>query len=341
MDKILFVDDERRILAGLKRRLRHKAGLWDMLFVDNPNEAIEIVSQSDIAVVIADMVMPGMSGLAMIKTMRATSPRSRFLMLTGSADLQTAMDAINEAAVFRFYTKPADTDLLIEGIEQALADRPIVQDAPSQLIQNGDMSHIGIAALNHLNVGVIVTDSNCRVRFANRIGGILLSEQDGLMLSSGEICRACSVEETNTLHGLVRTACGSLADVDIPALALSRPSDKRPLAVVVLPIKINAAMKSGEEEGSALASLFVSDPERRPPPPPHVLEKHLDISPAEARLVSVIAQGQSMDEAAESCGITIATARSYLKQIFAKTGTNRQAELVKLVMTSPGINRES
>lgn len=341
MEEILFVDDERPVLAGLKRRLRLKSDLWNMQFVSTPEEALKLVAGSKISVVVADMAMPGMSGLEMIKKMREFSPSTRFLMLTGTADLETAMDAINEAGVFRFFTKPVDTDLLIQGIEQALSDRSLAVSTPEFSAHESDISQVSIAALNHLNVGVIVTDTQARVRFANSMGGTLLSEQDGLTLSAGEICRGSTVEETNALHGLINAACSKTEDVDSPALALSRPSGKRPLSVVVLPIGTNDGTALRREPNIPLATLFVSDPERRPPPPPLILEKHLDISPAESRLVSALAQGHSMDDAAASCGVTVATARSYLKQVFAKTGTKRQAELVKLVMTSPGINRET
>jgi DNA-binding NarL/FixJ family response regulator len=341
VERILFVDDERPVLTGLKRRLRQKADSWDMQFIDSPERAIEIFGEKEVSVVVADMAMPGMSGLEMIKAMQELSPTTRFLMLTGTADLQTAMDAINEAGVFRFYTKPADTTLLIEGVEQALADRSETEVEPDKVLPGNDINQVGIAALNHLNVGVIVTDSEARVRFANSMGGILLSEQDGLTLSASEVCRSSNVDETQALHDLIRVACSGATDTDSPALSLSRPSGKRPLAVVVLPIGSNENDDRAADTNIALASLFVSDPERRPPPPPLILEKHLDVSPAEARLVSALAQGQSMDDAAASCGVTVATARSYLKQVFAKTGTKRQAELVKLVMTSPGINQDT
>jgi hypothetical protein len=131
-------------------------------------------------------------------------------MLTGSADLRTAMDAINEAAIFRFYTKPAGTALLVEGIQQALTDRPMASAAPGHSAQDGGMIHIGITAINDLNVGVIVRDS---------------------------VCRAHLVEETSALHSLVRVACDDGDDFDMPALSLSRPSGKKPLAVVALLIK--------------------------------------------------------------------------------------------------------
>lgn len=340
MVAILFVDDERSVLTGLKRRLHRKAGQWDLHFLDRPDEAIQLMRGIAVDVVVADMAMPGMTGLDMIKEMQKDSPQTKYLMLTGTADLQTAMDAINDASIFRFYTKPADTSLLIEGIEQALSELTGATHAAQGDAPSSDLAQIGLSTLNHLAVGVIVTDTDARVRFANSVGGILLSEQDGLTLSTNDVCRASSVEQTKILHNLIKAACDKTESENGSAIALQRPSGERSLAVVVLPV--DPSLSGSKDENSTalpLAALFVSDPARRPPPPPRVLEQHFDLSPAEARLASALAEGLPMDEAAETCGITVGTARSYLKQVFAKTGTSRQAELVKLVLTSPAINQ--
>jgi len=337
MPHILFVDDEQSVLDALKRRFHRVPQSWELAFLESPVAALKLVQDQDVAVVVADMAMPEMSGLEMIKKMKLVSPQTHYIMLTGAADLQTAMQAINDAAVFRFYTKPVDANLISEGIEQALADRQDNASSEDKGTDLTDVGDLGVAALDCLAVGVIVADRQSRVRFSNSMGGVLLSEQDGLTLSAGEVCRTSTVGETLLLHSLIQAVCDDQESADIPALSLTRPSARRPLAAVVLPVHSRHKQKSKSQRTLPLAAIFVSDPERRPPPAPQVLEQHLGLSPSEARLVSVLAQGHSIDSAASECGVTVATARSYLKQVFSKTGTNRQAELVKLVMTSPSI----
>lgn len=337
MPHILFVDDEQSLLDGLKRRFHRATQSWKFSFLNSPATAIQLVRDQDVAVVVADMSMPEMTGLEMIKRMKEISPQTHYLMLTGTADLQTAMNAINDVAIFRFYTKPADPDLISDGIEQALAARAKPPNLEKQEPESNEIGDIGLAALDHLAVGVIVADRKGRVRFSNSMGGVLLSEQDGLSLSAGEVCRASIIEDTHILHALIKSVCTGQESGDYSALSLSRPSGRRPLAAVVRPIRSRLNVKNKPHGTLPLAAIFVSDPERRPPPAPQVLERHLGLTPAEARLVSVLAQGHSLDIAATKCGVTVATARSYLKQIFSKTGTNRQVELVKLVMTSPGL----
>lgn len=339
MSKILFVDDEVAVLRGLKRRLRDKVNEWEMEFVDNPASGIELVNTNSIDVVVADMAMPGLSGIEMIKEMRNRVGHTRYLMLTGKADVQTAVSAINEAKVSRFFTKPVETAHLVEGIESALLEIATEKVLKSSARSTDDIGTAGLAALNHLSVAVIVTDREARVRFSNSVGSILLAEQDGLTLSGKDICRAAEVNDTNTLHSLISSVCDGVDETETPALSLSRPSGRRPLSAVVRPISDSNSGHDAYEPSPNLAALYISDPERRPPPSPKIVALHFGLTPAEARLVCALANGGAMDDAAKTCGVTIATARSYLKQIFQKTGTNKQPELVKLIMTSPSLHQ--
>ena len=80
--------------------------------------------------------------------------------------------------------------------------------------------------------------------------------------------------------------------------------------------------------------LFITDPSRAPNIPADLISQMFGLTRAEARLTAELAIGADLGDAAEACGITKATARSYLKQIFLKVGVSRQAELVKTVLSS-------
>ncbi|MCG8695639.1 MAG: response regulator [Minwuiales bacterium] len=333
--RILFVDDERNVLEGLQRQFRDRRDSWDLSFESTPAGALDLMRTRPADVVVSDMQMPGMTGLEMVVAMRQWAPQSAYIMLTGTADLETAMGAINQAAIFRFYTKPCPPGLLAEGIEAGLAasasGRP--SSKPSAVSRPNITESIGLAALNQLALSVIVTDRNGRVLLTNRSGGALLSDADGLMLSAGEICRAASPSETAGLHDLIRAVTDKSATdcFDVDAIALARPSMKRPLSLLVAPL---AAV---DEDAGRLAVLFVTDPERNPLASSDSIAKLFGLTNAEARLTHALAGGHRLEDAAKHCGITVSTARTYLKQVFGKTDTNRQSELIKLVLTYPAL----
>ena len=116
--KILIVDDEPQILQGYQRILR-KHFVVDI--ASGGQQALNAISShGPYAVVVSDMRMPGMSGLELLMDIRKIAPTTVRIMLTGNADQQTAMDAVNHGHVFRFLTKPCPPEILTDAIELAL-----------------------------------------------------------------------------------------------------------------------------------------------------------------------------------------------------------------------------
>lgn len=343
---ILFVDDEPAVLSSLSRQFRHQRDKWCMEFEGSPKSALQKAQEQHVDVVVSDMQMPGMNGLELISAMRRFAPDSTYIMLTGSSDLSTAMGAINDANVFRFYTKPCPADLLKEGIDAGLsasasatANNPVgvSEDYLPDINRN-----LGIAALDHLSLSVIVVDSAARVLLTNKSGGALLSQSDGLSMSVGEICRASTTAGSEQLHQLIQTAATDTAENEQASYVISieRPSQKRAYSILALPIAAPASEDSSQT-ATPLVALYVSDPENQPLPSAEAISRLFGLTRAEARIVHELVKGASMDEAADNAGVTVSTARTYLKQAFSKTDTKRQAELVKLVLTYPRLCTET
>jgi len=115
-----LVDDEQSILAGFQRQLRKK---YHIETATSGHEGLKKIADSGpFAVIVSDMRMPVMDGITFLMEVRQTAPESVRMMLTGNADQQTAIDAINRGAIFRFLTKPCShehlTGAIDAGIEQ-------------------------------------------------------------------------------------------------------------------------------------------------------------------------------------------------------------------------------
>lgn len=138
--KILFVDDDPRILSAMRRRF---ANDFDMVTFERGKEAVSYLkSNSDISVLIADMRMPEMDGLELLRHSQEIRPKLKRIMLTGNSDQKTAVDAINEGRVFRFLKKPCDAlevkaaiDLAIEETEFANTD---IGEIAKKVVANSD-----------------------------------------------------------------------------------------------------------------------------------------------------------------------------------------------------------
>ncbi len=117
---ILFVDDEQNVLDAIKRQLRKKFNIITAL---DGTEALETVKrEGPFAVVVSDMRMPVMDGIEFLSRVREIVPDTVRMMLTGNADQETAIEAVNRGSIFRFLTKPCSVELLENslnaGIEQ-------------------------------------------------------------------------------------------------------------------------------------------------------------------------------------------------------------------------------
>jgi serine/threonine-protein kinase len=114
--RLLFVDDEQRVLNSMRIMFRRQ---FDLFLASHGAEALDIVRDKDIDVIVADHRMPKMTGVEVLSKVRALSPRTVRILLTGYADLDAVEGSINDSEVFRFLTKPCAPQQLRETIELA------------------------------------------------------------------------------------------------------------------------------------------------------------------------------------------------------------------------------
>lgn len=123
-DAILFVDDEENILHSLKRDLRKR---FNVATAGSGPEALAMLkSDGPFAVIVSDMRMPVMDGIQLLATVKDLYPDTVRLMLTGNADQETAIEAVNKGAIFRFLNKPCPTQTLVMALALALRQYRLV-----------------------------------------------------------------------------------------------------------------------------------------------------------------------------------------------------------------------
>lgn len=116
---ILFVDDEPNILSGLKRMLRSMRNEMDFYFAEGGRQALEVIEDREIHVIVSDMRMPGMDGAALLKTVQEKYSHIIRIMLTGQADDESVFRTVG--VVHQFLAKPSDPNTLKEVLTRACA----------------------------------------------------------------------------------------------------------------------------------------------------------------------------------------------------------------------------
>jgi response regulator RpfG family c-di-GMP phosphodiesterase len=123
-DKILFVDDEENVLHSIRRELRKK---FDIETAAGGMQALDILkNEGPFAVIVSDMKMPKMDGVELLSKVRDLYPDTVRLMLTGHADLDTAIEAVNSGRIFRFLTKPCTVEALAGSLSLALRQYQLI-----------------------------------------------------------------------------------------------------------------------------------------------------------------------------------------------------------------------
>jgi DNA-binding CsgD family transcriptional regulator len=124
---------------------------------------------------------------------------------------------------------------------------------------------------------------------------------------------------------------GTSIGISGTSLLIDRKSRENPLRVTVTPIPSSLPGSSAQ-----LATLvFVSDPTSRPQSRAATLRALYTLTPAEARVADLLLQGRDMQEVASGLGLTLETARFHAKRVLSKTGTRRQTELMRLMLSLP------
>lgn len=162
---ILIVDDEENIRNALQRALRKEN--YRFFQAGDPDEAFEVLRQSKVDLIVSDHMMPKMTGLDFIKRVRMQYPGIVRVMLTGHADTDMVISAINDGEIYRFLTKPWDDFELkmllrnaFEKLELERENRLLLATVRKQsdVLLKLEKDNPGITALNKDATGALVID---------------------------------------------------------------------------------------------------------------------------------------------------------------------------------------
>jgi len=123
---VLFVDDEQKVVDGLRRTLHSCRKKWDMTFVTTPEEALRLIRERHFDVIVADMRMPNMTGAELLEKVRAESSSTVRIILSGQAEASAIMKSVGPS--HQFLSKPCDAVALEGAIQRACALRSHLAD---------------------------------------------------------------------------------------------------------------------------------------------------------------------------------------------------------------------
>jgi DNA-binding CsgD family transcriptional regulator len=195
----------------------------------------------------------------------------------------------------------------------------------------GIASHLRLA-FDLLDLGILLASPEAHLLFANRAARRLLHLRKGLFVAAGRV-RAETAEATERLHSRIGAVTQEPAGAGpAAAAAVALPTTGgRPVTALV--IGCHADLMAPQARRAAI--MFVGDPGAEPEVDESYVASAYDLTPAETRLLRSLLTGKRLADCAREVGVTLFTAKGYLKQIFSKTGATRQADLIRLVLADP------
>ena len=155
--KIAFIDDEPRILRSLKMHFRQS---HDVFITTDASELMKYVSEHDVQVVISDQRMPDKQGTEVLRDIKAASPNTLRILLTGYADLNAVMDSVNEGEIYRYITKPWQNDELKQIVNKATEIAQQTQEITQNTMQGNDTQKVSGGTGSNRNILVLDDDES-------------------------------------------------------------------------------------------------------------------------------------------------------------------------------------
>ncbi|MBL4740405.1 MAG: hypothetical protein JKY12_05390 [Sneathiella sp.] len=298
----------------------------ELMHVPDADAIINQKSAANADVILLDADCTGDSDFETLKNLRVAIPSVPVVLLTDD-EAQIGQYAIRNGAQDYLLRSQLNSSTisrsLINAIERHQGGQQPVADA-SPLLESAT------AVLNRLPLGVILVTELSQVLFFNDKAKRFLDRKDGLILDSNRICRAVVPSENKHLGELLASTLAPTSDKQGDsdfAMTVTRENSDAPLTILLAPIGTGIAGKG--------AVIFVSDPIEPIELSIDTICRLYALTPAEGRLALGLTNGNKLDDLAEEWGVSMHTVRSQLRQIFRKTDTSRQSELVKLILTGP------
>jgi DNA-binding CsgD family transcriptional regulator len=207
--------------------------------------------------------------------------------------------------------------------------------AGQMLKRSQTVRQVALDALDVMPIGVILVSLGGAVLAANKVARDIMAGRDVLTIGRNGlevVAEGRKMRFRDMLASVAKPRERNRASRP-PAFSLVRPAGLRPLSLLISPVRVPSESTAWDEPA---AVLFIGDPEHSGEIDESRLRQIYGLTGAEARIAALLARGYRLDEIAAMLDVAYETTRKHLKQIFGKTGTGRQADLVRMVMSGPG-----
>lgn len=254
-----------------------------------------------------------------------------FIRLTGApSTMSLAVAASKRSDRFDTAERVALMLCLVPHLQQALRTQDRLED----------LSHQGnglVEASEAVIHGIVIVRPGGRVVYTNSAADRILHSDDGLQIRGGILEAAMLRTDLLLQRSIGRAFTPDSFEICGGSLFCVRPSGRRPFVIHVLPI--DQTTFASPQSGRAI--IVIVDPEQHPEPPAALLRRLYGLTKSEAQIALFVTRGEGLKPIADELSLSVTTVKTHLRHVFDKTGTHRQAELVRLLLTIDPVSRQA
>lgn len=226
------------------------------------------------------------------------------------------------------HPKPAKVELFQKLVPHLMRSNLMSRELGAKSVLAGELQ----VAIDQIPSSLICLTSDLAVKFMNQSAEKLLALQDGISYRAGKLDFGSSKQRKQFLDFVLQTKKGEILDQKRQLLIpIERPSGQRPFALLVTPTAYPDRYKDEVGRSGISFQVLICDLDASTPSKPEIFSTTFRLTIAEARLASALVAGVDLGSYAQCNGLSVETVRWHLKNVFVKTGTGRQSELVRLL----------
>nr|WP_309504032.1 response regulator [uncultured Roseovarius sp.] len=335
---ILVVEDEAALRADIVEELQ-EAGYRTLAAPDGA-AALALLADAAPDLVLCDITMPELDGYGLLSALRADWPElaaTPFVFLTALSEPRDMVEGKLMGAD-DYLVKPVDYDLMLATVAARLRQVARIRESDGGEIARLREALFGLSqdgaerALDLIALGVVLLDGGGRVLHANYTARSMADAREFVTLRQGAVNATIAPGD-----GALRDAISEALDAaragsgKVTGVMLERAADALTVSALVCALPETC----GTSETLPHVAVFLSPPaqERRVSAP--LLADLFGLTPTETRVAAALAAGARPADAAAELGVSQTTIAFHMRNLFQKTGTNRQTDLVALILVGP------
>lgn len=197
--KVLVLDDDSLVTSSLKSLLMLE-GFTDVVYFNNPFDALNFLKENSRNVIISDFMMPDMNGLEFLSSAKKLYPNASMILLTGYADKENAIKAINEVGLYKYIEKPWDNDELIINIKNAYERSNLVETLEKTNAQLQEYSQHLEELVKEKTADIMEMNERLSAIINNCADSIIIVDKNGGIIDINPACESLFGLSEDILH---------------------------------------------------------------------------------------------------------------------------------------------